>query len=197
MNRSKLLPPDTIEGKLNPSRRRFLKQLGGFSLLAFSSCNNTSLASRIVHNSAKTIALNNINTGDKLKLTYFEHGRYIEDALQEISFLFRDFRSGDIHHVDPLLIDQLYHVKQILEIDKAFEVICGYRSPNTNASLHKQNHRVAEHSLHMEGRAIDIRISGLETLNLRNAAMSIRSGGVGYYPRENFVHLDTGNIRTW
>ena len=197
MNRSNLLKLDTVEGRLNASRRRFLQQLGGISLLAFSHCSTASMVRSVTHNKAKTIALTNINTGDKLKLTYFEHGRYIEDALKEINFLFRDFRSGDIHQVDPLLIDQLYHVKQMLEVDRAFEVICGYRSPNTNASLHRQNHRVAEHSLHMEGRAIDIRVSGLDTRYLRIAAMAIRSGGVGYYPRENFVHLDTGDIRTW
>lgn len=145
----------------------------------------------------KIIALENINTGDKLKLAYFEQGRYVKEALQEINYLFRDFHSGDVHPIDPSLLDQLYDLKQNLDVTRPVHIISGYRSPVTNAQLRKQSHKVAKHSLHMEGRAIDIRIEGVKTKHIRNAAIAMQRGGVGYYPRANFVHLDTGEIRTW
>ncbi|MGZ8903930.1 MAG: YcbK family protein, partial [Methylobacter sp.] len=87
--------------------------------------------------------------------------------------------------------------KQSLGVNKPIHVISGYRSPYTNAHLRKQSHRVAKHSLHMQGRAIDIRIEGLSTKTIRNAALAMGRGGVGYYPHANFVHLDTGEVRTW
>jgi len=145
----------------------------------------------------KIIALENINTGDKLKLAYFEQGRYVKEALQEINYLFRDFHSGDVHPIDPTLLDQLYDLKQNLGVTRPVHIISGYRSPFTNAQLRKQSHKVARHSLHMEGRAIDIRIEGVSTKHIRNAAIAMQRGGVGYYPRSNFVHLDTGKIRVW
>ncbi|MDP2903152.1 MAG: DUF882 domain-containing protein [Methylovulum sp.] len=145
----------------------------------------------------KAIALHNINTGDKLNLTYFEQGRYVKGALQEINYLFRDYHIGAVHPVDPLLIDQLYDLKQHLDVNKPFHLISGYRSPFTNANMHNQRSGVAKHSLHMEGRAIDIRIEGLDTKTIRNAALAMRRGGVGYYPSANFVHLDTGEVRAW
>jgi len=145
----------------------------------------------------KDLNLHNTNTGDRLSLTYFEQGRYIREALEEISYLFRDYHTGDVHPVDTALLDQLYDLKRNLDINKPFHVISGYRSPYTNAYLRQQSHRVAKHSLHMEGRAIDIRIEGVDTRTIRNAALAMRRGGVGYYPRAGFVHLDTGEIRTW
>ncbi len=145
----------------------------------------------------KDLSLHNTNTGDKLSLTYFEQGRYIKEALEEISYLFRDYHTDEVHPVDTALLDQLYDLKRNLDVNKPFHVISGYRSPYTNAHLRQQSHRVAKHSLHMEGRAIDIRIEGLDTRMIRNAALAMRQGGVGYYPRANFVHLDTGEIRTW
>ncbi len=145
----------------------------------------------------KTIALHNINTGEKLNLTYFEQGRYVKNALEEINYLFRDYHIGAVHPIDPLLLDQLHDLKKHLDINKPFNVISGYRSPLTNASMHSQRAGVAKHSLHMEGRAIDIRVEGLEIKMLRNAALAMGRGGVGYYPTANFVHLDTGEVRTW
>lgn len=146
----------------------------------------------------KIIALENVHTGDKLKLAYFEQGRYVEDALQEINYLFRDYHTGDVHPIDPALLDQLYDLKQHLGVTaRPVHVISGYRSPLTNANLRRQSDGVAKHSLHMEGRAIDIRIEGLSSKHIRNTAIAMRRGGVGYYPDANFVHLDTGEIRTW
>lgn len=147
--------------------------------------------------SHKAIALHNINTGDKLHLTYFERGHYIAEALQEISYLFRDYHNGAIHPIDPLLLDQLYEINRHLEISKPFHVISGYRSPLTNALMHEQRAGVAKHSLHMEGRAIDIRVEGTPLSAIRNVALAMQRGGVGYYPAGNFVHIDTGDVRTW
>lgn len=147
--------------------------------------------------SHKVLAFHNTHTGDQLKLTYFEQGRYIKDALHEINHLFRDYHDGSIHPIDPALLDQLYDLKHTLEVRKPFHIVSGYRSPATNADLRKHSDGVAKNSLHMEGRAIDIRIEGLDTRRIRDAALAMRCGGVGYYERSDFVHLDTGSVRTW
>lgn len=147
--------------------------------------------------SHKVLAFHNTHTGDQLKLTYFEQGRYIKDALHEINHLFRDYHDGSVHPIDPALLDQLYDLKHTLEVRKPFHIVSGYRSPATNADLRKHSDGVAKNSLHMQGRAIDIRIEGLDTRRIRNAALAMRQGGVGYYGRSDFVHLDTGSVRTW
>jgi uncharacterized protein YcbK (DUF882 family) len=145
----------------------------------------------------KVLAFQNTHTGDQLNLTYFEQGRYIKDALHEINHLFRDYHDGTVHPIDTALLDQLYDLKHTLEVRKPFHIVSGYRSPTTNADLRKHSDGVAKNSLHMEGRAIDIRIEGLDTRRIRNAALAMQRGGVGYYERSDFVHLDTGTVRTW
>jgi uncharacterized protein YcbK (DUF882 family) len=145
----------------------------------------------------KTLSFEHTHTGEKLKLTYFERGNYIKDALQEINYLLRDFRTDDIHPIDTALLDQLFDLKQTLGLNKPFHIISGYRSPFTNAQLRKHSHGVAEHSFHIQGKAIDIRVERVSSKTIRNAALTMAQGGVGYYPRNNFVHLDTGKFRTW
>ncbi|MEI8207593.1 MAG: DUF882 domain-containing protein [Methylococcales bacterium] len=145
----------------------------------------------------KTLSFEHAHTGDKLKLTYFERGRYIKDALNEINYLLRDYHTDDIHPIDTALLDQLFDLKQTLGVSKPFHIVSGYRSPATNAELRKHSHAVAEHSFHMQGRAIDIRIEGLTAKTIRNAALTMARGGVGYYPYDDFIHLDTGDIRSW
>lgn len=159
---------------------------------------------RIIHNallhnspSHKVLALHNTHTGDRLKLTYFEQGRYIKDALHEINHLFRDYHDGSIHPIDTALLDQLYDLKHVLEVRKPFHIVSAYRSPATNADLRRHSDGVAKNSLHMQGRAIDIRIEGVDTRRIRNAALAMQRGGVGYYGKSNFVHLDTGSVRNW
>lgn len=200
MNEHTLTKPSIDETSVISSRRRFLQQMACGTLLAMSGSGIASAAVRHVYGDYpehKMLALENLHTGDSLKLTYFEQGRYIKDALQEINYLLRDYHTDDIHPIDPSLVDQLYDLKQTLGISKPIHVISGYRSPDTNAHLRKQSHRVAKHSLHMQGRAIDIRIEGVATKTIRNAALAMGRGGVGYYPYANFVHLDTGEVRTW
>jgi uncharacterized protein YcbK (DUF882 family) len=146
----------------------------------------------------KTLSLENTTTGDNLRVTYFEKGRYLPDALHEINFLYRDHLTDEIHPVDVALLDQLHDLQTTLGVDKRpIHVICGYRSPFTNAHLRRNSHGVARHSLHMEGRAIDIRMTGVDSRTVRDAALSLAKGGVGYYPGSDFVHLDTGDFRTW
>lgn len=183
-------------GRFPASRRSFLKMMACGSLLTLS---NTTVANAAagMTSSGKTLALEHVHTGDKLKLTYFEDGHYVEGALQEISYLLRDYHTDDIHPIDPALLDQLYDLKLMLRIDKPFYVSSGYRSPHTNLKLRKRRCRTAKHSLHMQGRAIDFHVGGLETHKIRNAALALRRGGVGYYKRADFVHLDTGDFRSW
>lgn len=145
----------------------------------------------------RSIEVQNPHTGDKLNLTYFEKGRYLTDALNEISILLRDYRTGDVHPIDPQLLDQLHDLKQMLGLYQPFDVICGYRSPLTNARLHAEHSGVANNSFHMHGRAVDIRIERFDLRRMHNAAIAMHRGGVGYYPESNFIHLDTGTFRTW
>jgi uncharacterized protein YcbK (DUF882 family) len=140
--------------------------------------------------SHKTLFLEHEHTGDSLKLTYFEQGHYVDGALDEINFLMRDYHTDDVHPIDTALLDQLFDLNEI-------HIVSGYRSPFTNAQLRRNTPGVAEHSFHMQGRAIDIRIEGVHARTIKDAALSMVQGGVGYYPYNNFVHLDTGDIRTW
>lgn len=196
------------------SRRKFLKKLVYGSMLALSGCGvktaairqvgqhgirqQTQVSAAYLHSPGyKTLSFEHTHTGEKLRLTYFERGDYIKEALLEINYLLRDFRTDDIYPIDTELLDQLFDLKQTLGLNKPFHIISGYRSPFTNAQLRKHSHRVAEHSFHMQGRAIDIRVEGVSSKMIRNAALTMAQGGVGYYPRNDFVHLDSGRFRTW
>ena len=196
MNQHKLLSVSDDEGDVILSKRKFLKNIAYGSLMAFG---GSRVAEARIWNfpSHKTLSFEHTHTGDRLKLTYFEQGRYLKDALEEIDYLLRDFRTGGVHRIDTDLLDQLYDLKLILGIKRPFHIVSGYRSPYTNARLHKTSHGVSKHSLHMEGKAIDIRVEGLDVRLIRNAAVRMGRGGVGYYPTSNFVHLDTGRFRTW
>jgi uncharacterized protein YcbK (DUF882 family) len=146
----------------------------------------------------RSLALQNTTTGDNINVTYFERGRYLPDALHEINHLYRDHLTDEVHPVDIALLDQLHDLQTTLGLNKRpIHVVCGYRSPFTNAQLRRNSHGVARNSLHMEGRAIDIRIAGVDSRTIRDAALSMAQGGVGFYPGSNFVHLDTGDVRTW
>jgi uncharacterized protein YcbK (DUF882 family) len=137
------------------------------------------------------------HTSEKLDVVYAENGTYVADALAEVNHLLRDFRSGDVHPIDPRLLDILHDVQTRTGSAGQFEVISGFRSPATNAMLRAHSSGVARNSLHLLGQAIDVRLTGARTSNVRRAAIAMRRGGVGYYPESDFVHLDTGRIRTW
>lgn len=177
-------------------RRRFIRQVACGSLLTLGTP-IIAEAAKTRFPSHKTLILKHAHTGDKIKLTYFEKGHYVKSALQEVNLLCRDHHSGKIHPIDVGLLDQLYDLKQLLGINRPIQIVCGYRSPFTNAMLHEQHSGVATNSLHMQGRAMDIRIEGYSTRQIRNAALALRQGGVGYYEKSDFIHLDTGKFRTW
>jgi uncharacterized protein YcbK (DUF882 family) len=146
---------------------------------------------------SKRIALLNLHTEERINIEYFRAGSYVPDAMSAIELLLRDFRSGDRHPIDPKLMDYLVDVAHAAGVDSAFSVISGYRSPQTNAHLRDLSTGVAQHSLHMEGRAIDVRMAAVDCASLAAHAQDLQRGGVGYYRQSNFVHLDTGTFRTW
>jgi uncharacterized protein YcbK (DUF882 family) len=146
---------------------------------------------------SRRIALLNLHTDEHLEIEYFRDGAYVPQALSAIEVLLRDFRNGERHAMDPPLIDYLVEVAHSLGVDPAFSVISGYRSPQTNASLREHSTGVAQHSLHMEGRAIDVRMKGVDCASVATHAVAMKRGGVGYYRASDFVHLDTGGFRTW
>lgn len=134
---------------------------------------------------------------ESLSVTYFNGGAYVPDGLGQLNHLLRDFRTQDVHPIDPQLFDVLYDLQVLADRDAPYEIISGYRSPRTNAMLHNRSDGVATRSLHMDGKAIDVRLNGFSCKKLRDLALSMRRGGVGFYAASDFVHLDTGRVRSW
>lgn len=176
------------------NRRRFLGALGGTLALAGAApvvlANTTPVA-------ARTVEFHHLHTRERLAATYWANGNYDRAALASINHILRDFRTGEVHPIALALLDLLASLQAELGTGAPFEVIGGYRSPTTNDSLRQRSHGVAKRSLHMQGMAIDVRVADLPTRQLREAAADLRLGGVGYYPKSNFVHLDTGRPRYW
>jgi len=182
------------EGQYPVSRRGFLGTLIGVS----SALILPSAYAKSVDTTDRVLSFFNTHTGEKLTTTYWAEGQYQVDGLKEIGWLLRDHRADAAHAMDPRLIDLLYAIQNRVESQhRPFHIISGYRSPQTNAKLSRHSSGVAKKSYHMQGKAIDIRVPGVDTARLRKAALSLKSGGVGYYARSNFVHLDTGRTRTW
>lgn len=146
---------------------------------------------------ARAIAFHNLHTGEDLAATYWAGGNYVPTALSDINHILRDFRTGDVAAIDPRLLDLLYQLRIRMEGDEPFHVISGYRSPKTNGELANQNNGVAKKSLHMKGMAIDVRLPGRQLDGLRQAAVALELGGVGYYPKSDFIHVDVGRVRYW
>lgn len=145
----------------------------------------------------RRLALVNTHTGDAYNDAYWTAGDYVPHALGAIAHVMRDHRSGEERAIDPRLLDLLHDLHASVGASAPYQIISGYRSPATNAALHAQTNGVASRSLHMDGRAIDIRISGIDLPRLRDAAIHMRRGGVGFYPDSDFIHVDTGRVRTW
>jgi uncharacterized protein YcbK (DUF882 family) len=145
----------------------------------------------------KRIALLNLHTAERLEIEYFRDDTYVADALASIAHVLRDFRTGEQHAIDPKLMDYLVDVAGCVGVPPEFSVISGYRSPQTNQRLHERSQGVAKNSLHMEGRAIDVRLPKIDCADLAACARDLARGGVGYYRASDFVHLDTGRYRTW
>jgi uncharacterized protein YcbK (DUF882 family) len=153
--------------------------------------------SRIATADVRSLAFDNLHTGEKLAVDYWVEGQYVADALHEVNQALRDYRNGEVHAIDPKLLDLLNLLHRQLGSSAPFSVISGYRSPATNAAMHERSAGVAAHSLHMEGMAIDIRLADRGLKNLHDTAQAMCAGGVGYYPSLDFVHVDTGRVRYW
>ncbi len=177
-----------------PSRRAFLRRLGRAVPAAFLL---GAMGQAVAGVPMRSLRLHHLHTGEKLSVVYYANRRYLPDALAAIDHLLRDFRTDAEHRIDRNLLDLLSDISRKIGDKTCFEVISGYRSPVTNALLRRSSGKVAKQSLHMQGRAIDVRVQGLDAVLLRNAATALRRGGVGYYPSSRFVHLDTGRHRTW
>jgi uncharacterized protein YcbK (DUF882 family) len=185
--------------KFDSDRRHFLKS--GLFMTAALGFWTPSLAKAAAPANARLggreLRLTNVHTGEKFRGEYWENGRYLPDAFGNIKSVMRDHRTGDIFPIDPRLMDILYVLQHRLENYNTFDVFSGYRSEKTNAKLRKISHGVARRSLHMTGQAADIKLPGSKLYNVRQAAVRLKSGGVGYYPSSGFVHVDTGRVRTW
>jgi uncharacterized protein YcbK (DUF882 family) len=172
-------------------RRRFLRGLAAFTLAPLVAVSEAPPPDR------RSLSFVHTHTGETLSTTYFQDGNYFAPSLERINHLLRDFRTNEVHSIDPAVIDILFDVQAKANHEGPFEVISGYRSPQTNAALRRQSSAVAEHSLHMEGRAIDVRLRGFPTARLRDIAVALHRGGVGFYAASDFVHVDNGRVRFW
>ncbi len=178
-----------------PARRVFLRKSAQFVVAGAGAISAGAMAAAP---EARTLALDHTHTGEKLSLVYAVGERYLSEALDTLNHFLRDHYSGAVGVIDPQLFELLHRLTAELGVRQSFQVISGYRSPATNETLRTtRGGGVASHSLHMDGKAIDIRLPGVPLADLRDAALSLRAGGVGYYPREQFVHVDTGRVRRW
>jgi uncharacterized protein YcbK (DUF882 family) len=180
------------------SRRHVLAMgaLAGLSAAGTWAAPENSVAARDA-SAARHIGFTNLHTGEHVEVEYRRNGKYLVPALTSIESVLRDFRNGERHAIDPALMDYLVDVAAGVGREARFNVISGYRSPQTNERLHERSSGVAQHSLHMEGRAIDVRLPGVDCADLASQALKMQRGGVGYYRASDFVHLDTGAFRTW
>jgi len=177
----------------NPARRRVIQ-----TLLATGAALATPVLQASLHSASnRSLAFRNLHTGETLRTTYWAEGRYLDDELKDVNQVLRDHRSGEAYPMDPRLLDLLHALQHTVGIGGAFHIISGYRSPQTNRKLQAQSSGVAKRSLHMQGKAMDIRLPGCKLKHLRDAALSLKAGGVGYYARSDFIHVDTGRVRRW
>jgi uncharacterized protein YcbK (DUF882 family) len=182
------------------SRRRFFKWgalAASMSLIPHSAVASRSLFQPLTTPPERAVALYNTHTGESLDAVYWVRGKYLPEALSAVDRVLRDHRTDEIKPIDPQLLDLLHAISDELECHRPFYIVSGYRSPATNAYLRTVRRGVAEYSLHMDGKAVDLQLPGWANAVVRRVAMELRLGGVGYYPRANFVHVDVGPVRYW
>lgn len=175
------------------SRRRFMWQASCVCTVAVSAA-RPAVASM---SEVRSIDLLHTHTGERLSTDYWKAGQYVPESLDRVNHLLRDFRTNDLHVIDPTLLDILYQLQLMADRSGPFQVISGYRSPATNEMLRSRSDGVAQHSMHLVGRAIDIRLPGFSTRRLGEHARTLARGGVGFYAASDFVHVDTGRVRFW
>jgi uncharacterized protein YcbK (DUF882 family) len=175
-----------------PSRRRFVQTLAlaapAMALPGLSFARSAE---------PRRLSFYHTHTSEKLSVVYHENGAYLPDAMGELNYLLRDHRSDDVIDMDPALLDFLHAAQQRVGSTGTYEIISAYRSPKTNEMLRRNGGGVAKRSMHLQGKAIDVRLTDADTRDLRQAGLDLSRGGVGYYSKSNFVHLDTGRVRRW
>ncbi|HET6522262.1 MAG TPA: DUF882 domain-containing protein [Geminicoccaceae bacterium] len=174
-------------------RRRFLATAAG----AAAGCLGSPLAAHARVARERSLSLHNIHTGETLKTVYWADGWYVDEALKEIDWHLRDHRTGQVKQIDLRLLNLLHDLRGVLDTGQSYSVVSGYRSPETNAMLARHSKAVARNSYHVRGMAVDIRVPGRSTEDVRWMAIGLRRGGVGHYPESDFVHVDVGPLRHW
>ena len=175
------------------SRRRALGLIGG-GVAGLMVSRDVAAAALPVE---RKLAFLHTHTRESLEIVYADASGYLAPNLKKVNELLRDFRTDQIHEIDPALLDLLHALRLGVKAGEPFHVISGYRSPRTNAALRAKSSGVARYSLHMDGKAIDIRVPDVGLRALRDGARRLKRGGVGYYPASDFVHCDTGRVRAW
>lgn len=176
------------------TRRRLLWAGVGFAAAAFLPSTPTLAASS---EPVRDLSFRHLHTGETVNATFWRDGAFHQPGLKSLQHVMRDWRNGEEHPIDERLYDLLYALRKRMDSSEPFEIISAYRSPATNANLRKKSNGVAKKSLHMRGMAIDVRLPGRQLAGLRDAAWDLQSGGVGYYPKSGFIHIDTGRVRRW
>ena len=176
------------------SKHLLVATLLGLVLTAY-----TSLSQGTTASSERELSFYHTHTGKRLNVVYWQDGDYVDSALEEINVFLSDFRTGDRVEMDPELLDVIYDVRESLGSNGTYQIISAYRSPETNEMLRNRSTSsgVARKSQHVLGKAIDVRLEGVRTTDLRDAAIRLQRGGVGYYEKSDFVHMDTGRVRRW
>jgi uncharacterized protein YcbK (DUF882 family) len=190
-----MTPPDE-SSPLLLTRRSLLGMAAGLVLLSpFGSLRAQSVLQDVA--ASRSLNFLHTHTSETLSLNYWCDGSFQSQCLAPLNNFLRDFRTNEVASMDAGLLDILYELQVLADREATFEVISAYRSPQTNALLRKSSSEVAQKSLHMEGKALDIRISGFSTKRLQQLALANQRGGVGFYAKSDFLHVDTGRIRSW
>ncbi len=188
---------ETTNEQLDQQRRDLLK-IGGAGLIAsMLPLMGARSAMASTDNGTWKIAFRHAHTGESFSGVYRVGDKYLPEAFERINYVLRDFRTKEVFPMDPHMIDILSLIHKKLDANDPYNILSAYRSPKTNAMLGKRTRGVASNSFHMYGQATDIRIPGYGAKKIRNVAKSLKAGGVGYYPRSGFVHVDTGAVRSW
>lgn len=178
-------------------RRTFLKSGLTLSAAAVLSVGGVTPALALPSGGEYRISLKNAHTNEMFSGTYRVGNKYLPEAFERLNYVLRDFRVNEIHPIDPRAIDIIAVVHRMTGSKEPYSVLSGYRSARTNAMLRENGSGVAKHSLHMSGRAIDVRMDNVSITRIRDLAKKLHAGGVGYYSRSGFVHMDSGEFRTW
>lgn len=179
----------------NNGRRLFLNS--ALSLAGAVTLGNCHTGYASTKTAERRLSIKNMHTAERLEVVYWRDGMYLTDATKALSSLMRDHRRNETHEMDVALLDLLHNLHKSVDASNGIELFSGYRSPKTNQALRENNKRVARRSLHMLGKAADIRIPGIRLDIVKSAATSLQSGGVGYYQSSGFIHIDTGRVRHW